>query len=249
MILQRLSASIRKQDWFTVLIETLIVVFGVFIGLQLGNWNEARQDRIREARYIERLDAEMDVIRARIAGGVEVFTQSARGLDLLLDTIRLHRASPDADLPGDETLEQAVLFMTAGRVPAGSPAVFKEMVSSGGLQILRNDELRQALFAYDEFAVISRDGWRTIREQQHDAANTLWALIDMDSPQNYDASILDTAGAEIVDFDRDRFLNDPEMFTALNILLSSQINQTILAREQLRLAEDIERLIAEEKTQ
>ncbi|MEM5518639.1 hypothetical protein WNY37_16900 [Henriciella sp. AS95] len=26
MILQRLATSIRKQDWFTVLIETLIVV-------------------------------------------------------------------------------------------------------------------------------------------------------------------------------------------------------------------------------
>ncbi|MFT5774992.1 MAG: hypothetical protein ACI9NG_000943 [Hyphomonas sp.] len=31
----------RKQDWFTVAVETLIVVFGVFIGLQVGNWNDA----------------------------------------------------------------------------------------------------------------------------------------------------------------------------------------------------------------
>ena len=37
MILRRLATSIRKQDWFTVFIETLIVVFGVFIGLQVNN--------------------------------------------------------------------------------------------------------------------------------------------------------------------------------------------------------------------
>lgn len=44
MILRRLTAALRKQDWFTVVVETLIVVFGVFFGIQLGNWNEARAD-------------------------------------------------------------------------------------------------------------------------------------------------------------------------------------------------------------
>ncbi len=43
MILRRLATSIRKQDWFAVVIETLIVVLGVFLGLQVNNWNEARQ--------------------------------------------------------------------------------------------------------------------------------------------------------------------------------------------------------------
>ncbi|WP_341197192.1 hypothetical protein [Hyphomonas chukchiensis] len=42
MILRRLTDAFRKQDWFTVLIETLIVVFGVFLGIQLGNWNDDR---------------------------------------------------------------------------------------------------------------------------------------------------------------------------------------------------------------
>ena len=34
MILRRLTDAFRKQDWFTVGIETLIVVLGVFHGLQ-----------------------------------------------------------------------------------------------------------------------------------------------------------------------------------------------------------------------
>jgi hypothetical protein len=44
MILRRLTNAFRKQDWFTVVIETLIVVFGVFIGIQMANWNEAQQE-------------------------------------------------------------------------------------------------------------------------------------------------------------------------------------------------------------
>ncbi len=42
MILRRIATAFRKQDWFTVAVETLIVVFGVFIGLQVNNWNVRR---------------------------------------------------------------------------------------------------------------------------------------------------------------------------------------------------------------
>ena len=58
MILQRLATSIRKQDWFTVLIETMIVVFGVYLGIQLGNWNGARQDRAQFEDAFDRAMAE-----------------------------------------------------------------------------------------------------------------------------------------------------------------------------------------------
>ena len=59
MILQRLATSIRKQDWFTVLIETLIVVFGVYLGIQLGNWNAARSEQAEGRRLVERLYEEI----------------------------------------------------------------------------------------------------------------------------------------------------------------------------------------------
>ena len=60
MILQRLATAIRKQDWFTVAIETLIVVLGVFLGLQLGNWNEARADRVAYQEALVRFETEVD---------------------------------------------------------------------------------------------------------------------------------------------------------------------------------------------
>lgn len=60
MILQRLATSIRRQDWFTVAIETLIVVLGVFLGIQLGNWNEARAERAQETELLRALHQEME---------------------------------------------------------------------------------------------------------------------------------------------------------------------------------------------
>ncbi|MCZ4299269.1 hypothetical protein [Henriciella marina] len=59
MILRRLAMSIRKQDWFTVLIETLIVVLGVFLGIQVANWNDARIERSMERQYLVRLHDDM----------------------------------------------------------------------------------------------------------------------------------------------------------------------------------------------
>ncbi len=78
MILQRLATSIRKQDWFTVLIETLIVVFGVFIGLQLGNWNDARTLRAQETELLHEL-------RQEIETSIRVTDQKADAIGQVVD--------------------------------------------------------------------------------------------------------------------------------------------------------------------
>ena len=38
MILRRFAEHLRKRDWTSVVIEILIVVLGVFIGLQVNDW-------------------------------------------------------------------------------------------------------------------------------------------------------------------------------------------------------------------
>lgn len=55
MILRRLTENLRAQNWTAIAIEFLIVVFGVFIGTQVSNWNQNRIER-REA---ERMVAEV----------------------------------------------------------------------------------------------------------------------------------------------------------------------------------------------
>ena len=63
MILRRLATSIRKQDWFAVLIETTIVVFGVYLGIQFGNWNANRQTR---ELYVQCDSRMMDELRLNL---------------------------------------------------------------------------------------------------------------------------------------------------------------------------------------
>ncbi len=64
MILRRLATSIRKRDWFTVFVETMIVVLGVFLGLQVQQWAGERVRKATEAEYIARLHDEVADLQA-----------------------------------------------------------------------------------------------------------------------------------------------------------------------------------------
>ena len=42
MLLRRITEHVRAQNWFAVGIDFVIVVVGVFIGIQVSNWNDKR---------------------------------------------------------------------------------------------------------------------------------------------------------------------------------------------------------------
>ena len=59
MILRRIAQHVRQQNWTAIGIDFLIVVVGVFLGIQLGNWNAAQADERRGQAYAERLLADL----------------------------------------------------------------------------------------------------------------------------------------------------------------------------------------------
>ena len=67
MILRRITEHVKTQNWFAVAIDFLIVVVGVFIGLQVANWNDARQDRVDEAFFLEALHEDIKRVNAQAA--------------------------------------------------------------------------------------------------------------------------------------------------------------------------------------
>ena len=42
MLLRRISTHFKNQDWFAVTLDFLVVVVGIFVGLQVDNWNQSR---------------------------------------------------------------------------------------------------------------------------------------------------------------------------------------------------------------
>ncbi len=249
MLFRRVRKHVKAQDWFAVGVDFVIVVIGVFIGIQVANWNEVRQERIREAHYLERLDIEFDTVRERLIGGKAVFGDSVRSINKLLEIRRRYAARSGAAVPSDEVIASLLQQMSSGRVPAGSPAAFREMVASGSLETMSSDALRQALFEYDEFAVVAREAWRSLRAVHRNAEARLVGLLDHSAPEQLEESLVSESRviAEsfvVVGFDRERFLNDPTVGDDLNVLLRAQTNQFTLVARQLTYAEEIEDLIS-----
>ena len=55
MIFRRIAQSIRRQDWAVVLIELLVLVVGIYLGLQVDNWNQDRLAHANAKAYYARL--------------------------------------------------------------------------------------------------------------------------------------------------------------------------------------------------
>ena len=65
MLLRRVIEHVKDQNWFAVCLDFIIVVIGVFLGIQIGNWNEDRIFENRERQLLVEL-------RAEISEGIEV---------------------------------------------------------------------------------------------------------------------------------------------------------------------------------
>lgn len=55
MLIRRMREHAVAHNWFAVAVDLLVVVLGVFLGLQASNWNEARIERETGRAYRERL--------------------------------------------------------------------------------------------------------------------------------------------------------------------------------------------------
>ena len=59
MILRRVIQHVKKQEWTAIGIDFLIVVLGVFVGIQVSNWNAERETSKKSAVFTERLKADL----------------------------------------------------------------------------------------------------------------------------------------------------------------------------------------------
>lgn len=60
MLLRRITKHVKDQNWFTVAVETLIVVLGVFLGLQVNNWNADNNEKASERQLLSRVKTDVE---------------------------------------------------------------------------------------------------------------------------------------------------------------------------------------------
>ena len=133
MLLRSISQHVRDQNWFAI---------GVYIGIQVSNWNDEVRVQSLEESYLSRV---ADELRSNI----EMFESEAKfareSRSVLSDFIASieSRSSSDTDLASHTSkyLSSGVFFAKF----RPSHATFDELKSTGNLDIIQNKEIREAL--------------------------------------------------------------------------------------------------------
>lgn len=144
MALHRLAGRLRGHDWFGVAVEVAIVVAGVFIALQVSNWNQERLDSARGREYLTRLRDELRA-DAESIGHIASFWAA----------VRANGVASIAHAEGGELVDASawrtlLSYYHASQVwPYRKPDVtFQEVRSGGELLLIRNAPLRARIAAH-----------------------------------------------------------------------------------------------------
>jgi len=146
MFYRRVAKNLKDQNWTAVLVDFLIVVLGVFLGIQLGNWNEYRQDLRTEQVIIERLTADFKNHETVLLQRLE------RSADLTQKTGHLVNLIRDDAYPNDEAMVKDLIYASLSLSPkAPPPGSYTELLTSGDLSNIRNLDLREKLLEYGQW--------------------------------------------------------------------------------------------------
>ncbi len=136
MILRRLSQSLKTQNWTAIWIEFILLVSGVFLGIQVSNWNVERETKQKAAVFTQRLKADL--------------REEAFGYQYLIEYNRDVLASAEnavnaltAKVPlSNEQLLINAYRATQYKQPQRFRASYDELISTGNIGLIKDQKLR-----------------------------------------------------------------------------------------------------------
>lgn len=165
MILRRVIQHFRQQEWTAIALDFIIVVVGVFIGLQVQEWSERQEDRRREVRIVSDMLADLDMDRAQYANSMVLAPRriSAANTSLVgagLSPIEFDWQVNNSDIdnytfdfsqaseyPADQ-LDRIWTDVVLGFHPTPSTSAYDAMIGSGDLRIIHDREIVRAIQNY-----------------------------------------------------------------------------------------------------
>ena len=143
MLLRRVIDHVEQQNWTALGLDFLIVVSGVFIGVQLGNWNAALQTQAAfeeaQQRLVTETQANVEITDAYLA-------------DVAARSAHVHKAIEQLRACGtdDVSLEQITI---GAQVIQGTPTLRLQMTNLPA--ITKNDQFVALLSAQERERLMS----------------------------------------------------------------------------------------------
>lgn len=144
MILRRISRALKEQNWTAIGLEFVLLVAGVFFGIQVSNWNESRHEARQANENLARIQDDLATDRRNMQRREVFWTQVAvygRGA--------IHYAET-GELVDGSAWQTLLAFYQASQLFHYVPAdtTYQELRSAGELGLFSSSEMRTQLSDY-----------------------------------------------------------------------------------------------------
>jgi len=142
--LLRVAEHLRTQNWTAIAIDFLIVVLGVFVGIQVSNWNSSRLDAAKANAYVARI---VDNLRSDIAS---IEDREAFWGQVIAHCDNAIRYAETGELVEGSAWKTVLAFYQASQVwPwTSNDTTYRELLNGGDLRLIEDERLRATLPVY-----------------------------------------------------------------------------------------------------
>ncbi len=152
MILRSVTKHIRKQNWIAVFLDFFIVMVGVFIGIQVSNWNEqlvgGKQAQVLLKRVHHDLNNDIFSINAELDYQSAVMNYAMTAIDAInvINSV------------SDEQFVIGAYQATQMNNAYSNRATYNEILSTGQINLIQVEALKAQIFGYYavEFSTIAQ---------------------------------------------------------------------------------------------
>ncbi len=152
MLFDRLFRHFREQDWVILVSELVVVVAGIFIALQVDNWQKTQRDLADEQTYLVRLIDDIETDITSIERSIAIARFRLELGDVLLGVADNSFNLSERPLDFMVAIRQAAFTAT----PSLRSDTFEELRSTGRIGLLKDNLLKSDLFEYYRFDITER---------------------------------------------------------------------------------------------
>jgi len=227
MILRKLAVSLRAQDWFTVVLEILVVVVGIFIGLQVDEWNKGRLEDQRAYQALEDLQAEFVTINDVATDLAEYYEEIIIDLQVLISNLKAGEINPE----DEAAIKNAIASGNNFGDPPPPAGTYLDLISSGSLALIRDKHLRLKLIEYDQSLGIITESDLAISNILANFAFAFKRHARFDEEfhlsESVDLAFVDVSLPAVASVDYEAMFADPDFRVAADQHLSRQISRYV----------------------
>lgn len=142
MLLRRITEHVKAQNWTAVALDFVIVVVGVFIGIQVSNWNEARVERKLAREYINRIQEDLRANQHDMNMRTAYFSEVRRHALAALEA----RQETASALDEEFLIDSFIASFSLRRSYQSN--TFDELLSAGAMNTIPSIEIRNRIAEY-----------------------------------------------------------------------------------------------------